>query len=153
MADTSLIENNIGLLIWKASNFWQSKLRKLLIHHKISLNEYLILKSIYFLSATNINIYQNEIANFIGIDVSVTSVTLKLLERKKYIKREFKNDNRRKNIKIIKEGSNLFNKIHPLLQEEEDRLFNKLNNETFNFTNSLKLILGRKLRIKAENKY
>ena len=153
MADTSLIENNIGLLIWKASNFWQSKLRKLLIHHKISLNEYLILKSIYFLSATNINIYQNEIANYIGIDISVTSVTLKLLERKKYIKREFKNDNRRKNIKIIKEGSNLFNKIHPLLQEEEDRLFNKLNNETFNFTNSLKLILGRKLRIKAENKY
>ena len=153
MADTSLIENNIGLLIWKASNFWQSKLRKILIHHKISLNEYLILKSIYFLSATNINIYQNEIANFIGIDVSVTSVTLKLLERKKYIKREFKNDNRRKNIKIIKEGSNLFNKIHPLLQEEEARLFNKLNNETFNFTNSLKLILGRKLRIKAENKY
>ena len=153
MADTSLIENNIGLLIWKASNFWQSKLRKILIHHKISLNEYLILKSIYFLSATNINIYQNEIANFIGIDVSVTSVTLKLLERKKYIKREFKNDNRRKNIKIIEEGSNLFNKIHPLLQEEEDRLFNKLNNETFNFTNSLKLILGRKLRIKAENKY
>ena len=150
MADTSLIENNIGLLIWKASNFWQSKLRKLLIHHKISLNEYLILKSIYFLSATNINIYQNEIANFIGIDVSVTSVTLKLLERKKYIKREFKNDNRRKNIKIIKEGSNLFNKIHPLLQEEEDRLFNKLNNETFNFTNSLKLLLGKKIRIQAK---
>ena len=153
MADTSLIENNIGLLIWKTSNFWQSKLRKLLSPHKISLNEYLILKSIYSLSTTNINIYQNEIANFIGIDISVTSVTLKLLERKKYIKREFKNDNRRKNIKIIKEGFDLFNKIYPLLQEEEDRLFNKLNNETFNFTNSLKLILGRKLRIKAENKY
>ena len=153
MADTSLIENNIGLLIWKASNFWQSKLRKLLSSHKISLNEYLILKSIYYLSASNINIYQNEIANFIEIDISVTSVTLKLLERKKYIKREFKNDNRRKNIKIIKEGSDLFNKIHPLFQAEEDRIFNKLNNETFNFTNSLKLILGRKLRIKAENKY
>jgi len=153
MADTSLIENNIGLLIWKASNFWQSKLRKLLSSHKISLNEYLILKSIYYLSASNINIYQNEIANFIEIDISVTSVTLKLLERKKYIKREFKNDNRRKNIKIIKEGFDLFNKIHPLLQAEEDRLFYKLNNETFNFTNSLKLILGRKLRIKAENKY
>ena len=153
MADTSLIENNIGLLIWKTSNFWQSKLRKLLNPYKISLNEYLILRSIYTLSESNIYIYQNEIANFIEIDISVTSVTLKLLERKKYIKREFKNDNRRKNIKIIKEGSDLFNKIHPLLQAEEDRLFNKLNNETFNFTNSLKLILGRKLRIKAENKY
>ena len=29
----------------------------------------------------------------------------------------------------------------------------KLNIETFNFTNSLKLILGKKLRIKAEKKY
>ena len=153
MADTSLLENNIGLLIWKTSNFWQTKLRNLLNPYKISLNEYLILRSIYSLSQLNSNIYQNEIANFIGFDISVTSVTLKLLEEKKYIKREYKSDNRRKNIKIIKEGLDLFNLIHPLLQKEEEKLFNKLNIETFNFTNSLKLILGRKLRIKAENKY
>lgn len=153
MADTSLIESNIGLLIWKASNFWQSKLRKLLIIYKVSLNEYLILKSIYFLSHSNFNIHQSEIANYIEIDISVTSVTLKLLEKKEYISRSFKNDNRRKNIKITKKGEELFNTIHPKLQEEENKLFNKLNNETFNFTNSLKLILGRKIRIKAENKY
>ena len=151
MADTSLVENNIGLLIWKTSNFWQSKLRKLLINYKVSLNEYLILKSIDALSSAQITVYQNEIANFIGIDISVTSVTLKLLEEKKYIIRRFKSDNRRKNIHITNEGEELFNIIHPLLEEEENRLFNKLNNETFNFTNSLKLILGRKLRIKAEN--
>ena len=153
MADTSLVENNIGLLIWHTANFWQSKLRKLLSPYRLSLNEYLILKSIYLLNETKKNIYQNEISKFIGIDISVTSVTLKLLEEKKYIKREYKSDNRRKNIKIIKEGLDLFNLIYPLLQKEEEKLFNKLNIETFNFTNSLKLILGRKLRIKAENKY
>ena len=150
MADTSLIESNIGLLIWKTSNFWQSKLRKILNNFKISLNEYLILRSIYSLSKNKSNIYQNEIGIFIGIDVSVTSVTLKLLEKKKYIIRHFKDDNRKKNIQITKEGLNLYNIIYPLLQDEEDRLFDKLNNETFNFTNSLKLILGRKLRIKAK---
>ena len=150
MADTFIVENNIGLLIWKTSNYWQANIRKVLNPYKISLNEYLVLQSIDYLLRNKENIYQNEIANFIGIDISVTSVTLKLLERKKYIKREFKNDNRRKKIKIIKEGSDLFNKIHPLLQAEEYRIFNKLNNETFNFINSLKLIMGRKLRIKAE---
>ena len=150
MADTSLIESNIGLLIWKTSNFWQSKLRKVLFNYKITLNEYLILRSIYSLSEFNSRILQNEIARFIGIDISVTSVTLKSLEEKKYIIREFKNDNRSKNIIITKNGIDLFNIIHPILQEEEDRLFNKLNNETFNFTNSLKLILGRKIRIKAK---
>ena len=150
MADTSLTESDIGLLIWKASNFWQSKLRKLLNSYNLSLNEYLILRSIFYLSLLKSNIYQNEVANFIGIDISVTSVTLKLLEKKKYITRDFKRDNRRKNIEIVKEGVNLFHIIHPLLKNEEDKIFNKLNNETFNFINSLKLLLGKKIRIKAE---
>ena len=149
MADTSLIESNIGLLVWKTSNFWQSKLRKILSPYKISLNEYLILKSIYSLSRSNLIIYQNQISNFIGIDISVTSVTLKLLQKKSYIERGFKSDNRRKNIKILKNGAELFDIIHPLLQKEEDKIFNKLNIETFNFTNSLKLLLGKKIRIKA----
>ena len=30
MADTSLSENKIGLLVWQLSNYWQSKLRKIL---------------------------------------------------------------------------------------------------------------------------
>ena len=152
MADTSLIENNIGLLVWKVSNFWQSKLRKILSPFKISLNEYLILKSITSLNKSNLSIFQSEIAFYIGIDISVTSVTLKLLEKKKYINREFKSDNRRKNIIITKEGIDLFSLINPILLNEEQEIFKKLNNESFNFTNSLKLILGRKIRIKAGNK-
>ena len=153
MADTSLIENNIGLLIWKTSNFWQSKLRKLLIPYNISLNEFLILKGIFLMSKSNSNISQKEIATFVGIDISVTSVILKSLEQKNCIKREFKIDNRKKNIILIKDGINIFNIIDPLFNKEEEKLFNKLNIETFNFTNSLKLILGKKIRIKADNKY
>ena len=56
----------------------------------------------------------------------------------------------KKNIKIIKKGKDLFNILYPLLNDEEEKIFGKLNNETFNFTNSLKLILGRKIRIKAK---
>ena len=83
MADTSSIEDKIGLLIWKASNFWLSKLRKILVPYNLSINEYFILYAIKSLSVKNSNIYQNEISEFIGIDISVTSVTLKLLEEKK----------------------------------------------------------------------
>ena len=149
MADTSLIESNIGLLIWKTSNFWQSNLRKILNRFKISLNEYLILQSIKYLLNIKSNVYQNEIADLIGIDISVTSVTLKSLEKKNYITKTIDNDNRKKNIKLVKLGYEIFNKIEPLINEEQKRLFNKLNNETFNFTNSLKLILGKKIRIKV----
>ena len=150
MADTSLLENKIGLLLWKTSNFWQSNLRKILTPFNISLNEYLILQSIEYLLNKKSNIYQNEIAALIGIDISVTSVTLKALEQKKFISREIQNDNRKKIIKILKEGENLFKIVYPLIEKEEELIFNKLNNETFNFINSLKLLLGKKIRIKAE---
>ena len=153
MADTSSIEDKIGLLIWKASNFWLSKLRKILVPYNLSINEYFILQSIKSLSVKNSNIYQNEISEFIGIDISVTSVTLKLLEEKKFISREVKSDNRKKIINILDEGEKIFKILHPLIEKEEEILFNKLKNETFNFTNSLKLLLGKKIRIKADKIY
>ena len=153
MADTSSIEDKIGLLIWKASNFWLSKLRKILVPYNLSINEYFILHSIKLLSVKNSNIYQNEISEFIGIDISVTSVTLKQLEEKKFISREVKSDNRKKIINILDEGEAIFKILYPLIEKEEETLFNKLKNETFNFTNSLKLLLGRKIRIKADKIY
>ena len=151
MADTSLFENRLGILIWKTSIFWQSSLRKILVSYNISLNEYLVLQSLKYLSIKKVDIFQNQIAESIGIDISVTSVTLKLLENKKYISREIKHDNRKKIIKILKKGDDLYKLLYPMIEKEEERLFNKLDNETFNFINSLKLLLGKKIRIKAKN--
>ena len=54
MADTSLNENRIGLLIWQTSNVWQSKIRKQLINFNLSFNEYLILETVYKLSLIHI---------------------------------------------------------------------------------------------------
>jgi DNA-binding MarR family transcriptional regulator len=153
MIDTSSVENKIGLLVWKTSNFWLSKLRKILAPYNLSINEYFILYSIKLLSDKNSNIYQNEISEFIGIDVSVTSVTLKLLEEKKFISREIKDDNRKKIINILDKGNKIYLNLHPLIEKEEETLFNRLKNETFNFTNSLKLLLGKKIRIKADKIY
>ena len=150
MADTSLFENKIGLLIWKTSILWQSKLRKILYKYNISLNEYLILQSLIYSIKNNLDIHQSQIATKIGVDVSVASVTFMSLEKKKYISRKIENDNRKKIIEVLKKGEDLFDLIYPLIEKEEMLMFNKLNNETFNFTNSLKLLLGKKIRIKAE---
>ena len=85
------------------------------------------------------------------MDISVASVTFKLLENKKYISRIYKNDNRKKIIKIYDKGKIIFNMVNPLIKNEENLIFSKLNNEIYNFTNSLRLILGKKIRIKANN--
>ena len=150
MADTSLSEKKIGLLVWQLSNHWQSKLRKILKDYKLTLNQYLILESISDLSENQKELSQNEISIFAGIDISVASVTFKLLENKKLIVRGTKNDNRKKIVDMLASGINLYNKVKPFILKEELNIFNKLHSEIYNFKNSLKLLLGKRLRIKAE---
>ncbi len=152
MADTSLAEKKIGMLIWLASNFWQSKLRLILKKHNFSLNEYLILESISSLVIKNELISQVNISSYAGIDVSVVSTSLKSLEKKLMVKKIIDKDNRIKIIKMLPEGSKIFNILYPLIISEEEKIFNKLQDEKNNFTNSLRLILGRKIRIRLNNK-
>ena len=150
MADTSLLEKNLGLLIWQVSNYWQSKLRKILKNYNLTLNEYLVLQTINDLGTINKDFSQKMISKFSSIDNSVVSVTLKLLEKKNLISRINKTDNRKKNIEILDIGNNLFNKVYPKIMEEEKIIFDKLQSENYNFINSLKLILGKSIRIKAK---
>ena len=150
MADASLAEKKIGLLVWKLSNHWQSKLRKILKDYKLTLNEYLVLESISDLSEIQKELSQNEISIFAGIDISVASVTFKLLENKKFIERRTKKDNRKKIVEMLASGINLYNEVQPFVLKEELSIFNKLQSDANNFKNSLKLLLGKRIRIKAE---
>ena len=148
MADTSLNENRLGLLIWQTSNIWQSKLRKILKNHKISLNEYLIIETLFKLSSLTKIVSQISIANNSSLDVSVVSTNLTLLENKNLILRTHLN-NRSKNILLTDQGLSIILSLIKIIKNEEIDFFNKLGNETFNLTNSLKLLLGKKIRIKA----
>ena len=148
MADTSLNENRLGLLIWQTSNIWQSKLRKILKNNKISLNEYLIIETLFKLSSLTKIVSQISIANNSFLDVSVVSTNLTLLEKKNLILRT-QIDNRSKNIILTDQGLSLISSLVKFIVNEEIDFFNKLGNETFNSTNSLKLLLGKKIRIKA----
>ena len=150
MLETSLSEKKIGLLIWHVSNYWQAKLRLILNKYRLSLNEYLILETIKLLKKNFDSTSQINISSFSGIDVSVVSVCLKSLEYKTLIKRTVEQDNRKKVINILPSGQKLFDEIFPQINQQENKLFDKLQGEKLNFCNSLKLIIGKKIRIKAE---
>ncbi len=149
MADTSLNENRIGLLIWQTSNLWQSKIRSQINKFNISFNEYLILETIYNLSELSTNITQVDIVKHSFIDKSVVSSKLTKLNNKNLIKKMTPNDNRSNKLVLTKEGNNIVEKIINDVINIENDFFSKLNQETFNFINSLKLLLGKKIRIKA----
>ena len=94
MADTSLNENRIGLLIWQTSNLWQSNIRKQISKSNLSFNEYLILETVYNLSKFLTEINQVDIVKHSFIDKSVVSAKLTKLGKKKLIKKMTPNDNR-----------------------------------------------------------
>ena len=150
MADTSLNENRLALLIWQTSNLWQSKVRNKLKESEITLNEYLILETIYLLQQENINITQQDICKNASIDRSVVSLRVSKLEEKKLISKQQPQDKRSDSLILTAAGSDLINNIIENIVDLENELFNKLGSEIFNFTNSLKLLLGKKIRIRAK---
>ena len=150
MADTSLNENRLALLIWQTSNLWQSKVRQKLKESEITLNEYLILETIYLLQQQKINITQKDICINASIDRSVVSLRVSILEEKKLISKQQPQDKRSDSLILSEAGNYLINNIIDNIVELENELFNKLGSEIFNFTNSLKLLLGKKIRIRAK---
>ena len=149
MADTSLNENRIGLLIWQTSNLWQSNIRKQIAESNLSFNEYLILETVYNLSKFLTEINQVDIVKHSFIDKSVVSAKLAKLDKKKLIKKMTPNDNRSNKLALTRDGKIIVEKIINDVIEVENVFFRKLNQESFNFINSLKLLLGKKIRIKA----
>ena len=150
MADTSLNENRIGLLIWQISNLWQSKVRLILKSSNISFNEYLIIETIYKLQSFNNNIRQQDISSASSLDRSVVSVKLPILLKKKLILKMSPQDRRSDRIILSSSGILLIENLLNDIQTQENNIFKKLDLEIFNFTNSLKLLLGKKIRIKAK---
>ena len=59
------------------------------------------------------------------------------------------NDNRSNKLALTRECKIIVEKIINDVIEVENVFFTKLNQESFNFINSLKLLLGKKIRIKA----
>ena len=150
MADTSLNENRLALLIWQTSNLWHSRVRQGLRGSEITLNEYLILETIYLLQQENINITQQDICKNASIDRSVVSLRVSKLEEKKLISKQQPQDKRSDSLILTAAGNDLINNIIDNIVDLENELFNKLGSEIFNFTNSLKLLLGKKIRIRAK---
>ena len=150
MADTSLNENRLALLIWQTSNLWQSKVMNKLKEIEITLNEYLILETIYLLQQEKINITQQDICKNASIDRSVVSLRVSKLEEKKLISKQQPQDKRSDSLILTTAGNDLINNIIDNIVDLENELFNKLGSEIFNFTNSLKLLLGKKIRIRAK---
>tara|TARA_B100001123_G_C15242835_1_gene999767 strand:+ start:728 stop:1180 length:453 start_codon:yes stop_codon:yes gene_type:complete len=150
MSDNYHIDKKIGLLLWKTSNYWQNSIKRVLSEYSLTFNEFIILETLLFESKKNIT--QIYLSKSSGVNISVVSTALKTLENKLLIKKNIDIDNRKKIIELTKNAITLTKKISPIIERLEKNFFSKLGSEELNFTNSMKIVLGKKIRIKADKK-
>ena len=150
MSDNYHIDKKIGLLLWKTSNYWQNSIKRVLSEYSLTFNEFIILETLLFESKKNIT--QIYLSKSSGVNISVVSTALKTLENKLLIKKNIDIDNRKKIIELTKNAITLTKKISPIIERLEKIFFSKLGSEELNFTNSMKIVLGKKIRIKADKK-
>ena len=96
------------------------------------------------------NITQQDICINSSIDRSVVSLKIYSLEEKKLLNRSQPKDRRSYGLNLTNKGNILVQSLIKSVEEQENLIFDKLGSEIFNFKNSLKLILGKKIRIKAK---
>ena len=150
MADISLNENRLALLIWQISNLWQSRVKLKLKHLNIGFNEYLILETLSKLQQKSQSISQQDICKQSSMDRSVVSLRILKLEKKNLITKIQPKDRRSNSLILTSKGNNLIKDVKYIIEDQEKEMFDKLGSEIFNFTNSLKLLLGKKIRIRAK---
>ena len=150
MSDNYHIDKKIGLLLWKTSNYWQNSIKRVLSEYSLTFNEFIILETLLFESKKNIT--QIYLSKSSGVNISVVSTALKTLENKLLIKKNIDIDNRKKIIELTKNAITLTKKISPIIERLEKNFFSKLGSAELNFTNSMRIVLGKKIRIKADKK-
>ena len=129
MADISLNENRLALLIWQISNLWQSKVRLKLKHLNIGFNEYLILETLSKLEEKSQSISQQDICKQSSIDRSVVSLRILKLEKKKLITKIQPKDRRSNSLILTSKGNSLINVINNI--ENRKQYFDKLSSRNF----------------------
>ena len=116
-----------GLLFWQASVLWQRKIKNALRPYGITHTQFVILAVTHELNEKSSCVTQNDISDFSMIDVMTVSTTLRLLEKKDFVRREaHPTDIRAKRIINTDRGEEIIKTVNPIVEiVDHDFFFNE----------------------------
>lgn len=123
-------EESSGFLLWQLTMLWQRKIKKELDKLDITHTQFVLLATIAWLSKSNSNISQVEIANHSKTDRMMVSKVLRTLIDKNMIERkEHPNDTRAKTIKLSSKGASVLQKALLIVEKTDLQFFSKLGKD------------------------
>ena len=91
-------EDNIGILLWRTSNAWQREVKNKLKSGGVTQNQYILLLGLLKLEERNVihrqTITQRNLATYCGVDQTMASQVLRVLEQDHLVRRAPGHDSR-----------------------------------------------------------
>lgn len=134
-------ESSTGLLFIRVYNKWHTIIRKELRKLGITHPQFVILTSLNFLSQSEDNVSQVNLAKMADMDVMSVSQILRGLEEKEFIKRITNpKDSRANTIVLLPKGQEMTKLAVPIVEQIDEDFFGILQDQESNFRDSLKII-------------
>ncbi|OYU97333.1 MAG: MarR family transcriptional regulator [Bacteroidetes bacterium B1(2017)] len=135
-----------GFLLWQVTMLWQRKIKKELDKLGITHTQFVLLASLAWLSKTNKNVTQIDIANQSKTDRMMVSKVLRTLEEKGFLSRqEHETDTRAKTITLSKEGKVLLQKAIKNVEQVDTEFFSVLTTQANGFNRNLVTLISKNL--------
>lgn len=127
-------EENPGFLMWQVTMLWQRKMKQGLDTVGLTLTQFSLLAGLKWLSFSNEEVYQINVANNANVDKMMTSKIFKNLIAKGIVgSAESKSDKRAKTVYLTDKGEKLFEKAIKIVEQVDARFFSSLQSEESKF--------------------
>lgn len=127
-----------GYLLGQVTMLWQRKQKRVLDPLDLTHTQFMILASLAWLSKTNKNVTQVDIANQGNMDRMMVSKVLRTLEEKSFITRqEHETDTRAKKIRLTTVGETVLQKAIIEVENVDEDFFSTLETSLPSFNKSM----------------
>jgi DNA-binding MarR family transcriptional regulator len=137
-------EDSSGFLLWQVNMHWQRKIKKELDILDITHTQFVLMAALAWLSKTQRNVTQIEIAKHSQVDRMMASKVLQKLEAKGYLSRvESEVDVRAKYIHLTKTGQVIIQKALKIVEAVDNDFFHVLAKKQNDFNTGMQVLLSK----------
>ena len=127
-------DDSPGFLLWQVSHLWQRRLNAGLREMGLTHVQFVLLAGIEWLSYSQENVTQVQLASHAKADVMMTSNVLRSLEKKGFVTREIHpTDTRAKCLTLTEAGREILLNTVKIVEQIDGEFFSVLNDRTPNF--------------------
>ena len=149
-------EDNIGILLWRTSNAWQREVKNKLKSGGVTQNQYILLLGLLKLEERNVihrqTITQRNLATYCGVDQTMASQVLRVLEQDHLVRRAPGHDSRSNSLYLTDSGRRIISELEPEMLDLDSHFFTKLGENVQMFKATLQILIGLTPRMSSSGR-